>query len=152
MKFSVNNVILTGTLARDPDTRYIPSGACVCKLNLAVVDEYAGKDGAVKQSTLYINAEVWGKAAEQCSERLRMGSEVCVEGSLKSESWEGKDGQKKSQIKVNARNVRFDLSAAPHQPAPRQDPARFPSDDSGPAQAREGIPEETTSDGGDLPF
>ena len=152
MKFSVNNVILIGNLAQDPEAKYMASGACLCKLNLAVVDDYVGKDGTVKQSTLYINVDVWGKAAEQCSERLHKGSEVCVEGSLKYESWEGKDGQKKSQIKVNARNVRFDLSEAPAQPLPRQDSARFPADDSRPAQAREGIPEETTSDGGDLPF
>lgn len=148
--FNVNNVILTGKLAKDPETRFLISGACLCKLRLAVVDEWIGKDGNKGQSTLHINADVWGNTAERCSETLREGSEVCVEGSLKLENYETKDGRKIHEIKVNARSVRYEIgqAAAP----PRQDPARFPADDRGPSQPRMQETEEATAGGNELPF
>jgi len=98
----LNRVMLAGRLTRDPELRYTPGGAAVCKMGLASDRRFRTKDGEQRVETLFINLTAWAKTAEFCSERLRKGRPVLVEGELRSSEWEDKQtGQKRSMIEVN---------------------------------------------------
>jgi single-strand DNA-binding protein len=104
---SLNKVILIGNLTKDPELKYIPDGTPVCSFSLAVNRYYTAKSGEKKESTLFIDVTVWRKMAETCAEYLAKGRSVFVEGRLEMDTWEGKDGQKRSRMKVIAQNVQF---------------------------------------------
>lgn len=114
----VNKVTLAGRLTRDPELRYTSSGTALCKMGLAVSRFYKGRDGERKEETTYLDVTAWDKQAEYLGQRLRQGSPVFIEGSLKQESWEDKQtGQKRSKISVTARRVQ-ELSWSDRGPGP----------------------------------
>lgn len=119
----LNQVFLMGRLTADPELRYIPSGQAVATLRLATSRKWTGKDGQEKKDTLYIDVSVWGRQAETCSEYLKKGSSLHVEGYLKTEQWEDKDGKKQSKIKVEADHVQFLDPKPKDDSAPRQQAA-----------------------------
>lgn len=98
---NLNKVMVTGRLTRDPETKYLPSGAAVATLGLAINRPFQDKNGEWKQETIFIDVETWSKLAERCSEGMKKGDQVYVEGRLKQETWE-RDGQKRSAIKIVA--------------------------------------------------
>ncbi len=102
-----NKVMLMGNLTRDPELRYIPSGAAVTSFDLAVNRIYNTQSGEKKKDTCFIRVVVWGKVAEVCGEYLSKGSPVFVEGRLQSRNWVSQEGQKRSTIEVVANNVQF---------------------------------------------
>ena len=103
---SLNRVFLIGNLTRDPDLRYIPSGQEVTTLSMAVNNRYGSGDEK-KEDTLFIDVNVWGKAAASCAEYLKKGSPVFVEGRLRLRQWDSKEGEKRLKIEVTATNVQF---------------------------------------------
>ncbi len=130
----INNVTMAGRLTRDPELRYIASGTAVCKLGLAVSRRFRTKDGEQREETLFINVDVWNKAAEYCGENLSKGRPVLVEGSLKSDEWEDKaTGQKRSAIKIHAQRVHIldwdDRGGQRSKPQPRAIEEPVPEDD-----------------------
>jgi len=132
----VNKVSLAGRLTQDPELRYIPSGAAVTTLRMAVNTTFRPKDGEKREEVCYINVVVWRRMAETCVEYLRKGSPVFVEGRLQSRSWETQDGQKRSTIEVQSDRVQFmewagDREAAPSRGAESEPPppAGAPDDD-----------------------
>jgi single-strand DNA-binding protein len=107
MAASLNKVLLLGNLTRDPELRYVPSGTAVANFSIAVNRSYKDSTGEKKEDTSFIRIVVWGKMAEICGEYLTKGRSVLVEGRLKSRTWEGPDGQKRSALDVIAANVQF---------------------------------------------
>jgi len=107
MAASLNKVFLIGNLTRDPELRYVPSGTAVATFDLAVNRTYNTQTGEKKDETTFMRIVVWARRAEVCAEYLTKGSPVFVEGRLRSRSWEGKDGQKRSTIEVVANNIQF---------------------------------------------
>ncbi len=103
---SLNKVFLIGNLTRDPEVRYLPSGAAVGDLRLAANRKYKTQQGEEREETCFVNVSVWGRQAETCGQYLGKGSAVLVEGRLRFEEWE-KDGQKNSRISVTAERVQF---------------------------------------------
>jgi single-strand DNA-binding protein len=101
---SINRVMLTGRLTRDPETKYLPSGTAVTMLGIAVNRRYQDKNNEWKDETSFFDVETWGKVAERCAEQLQKGRPVYVEGRLKQESWE-RDGQKQSKVRIVAERV-----------------------------------------------
>ncbi|GAB5046037.1 single-stranded DNA-binding protein [Thermodesulfovibrio sp. TK110] len=100
-----NRIILIGNLTRDPEIRYTPSGVAVATVPIAVNSRY--KQGEeLREETLFIDAIVFGKQAETCSQYLNKGRTVLVEGRLRERRWEY-EGQKKSKFEVIANNIRF---------------------------------------------
>jgi len=91
-----NKVILAGHLTRDPESKFTPSGAKLAKGSLAVNNNY--KD---KKETGFFDFTVWGKLADVLTQYVKKGDPLLIEGSLKQERWEGKDGKKQSKITVN---------------------------------------------------
>jgi single-strand DNA-binding protein len=104
---TLNKVFLIGNLTRDPELRYIPSGAAVATFTVAVNRVYKTQTGEKKEQTSFLRVVVWGRRAEVCGEYLSKGSPVFVEGRLQSRDWEGQDGQKRNTVEVIADNIQF---------------------------------------------
>jgi len=102
-----NCVILMGNLTRDPELRYSQQGKAVCSFDLAVNEHYTTQDGGKKESVLFIKVTVWGRTGEACAEHLKKGSLALVEGRLRMNQWQTKEGQKRSSIEVVAQRVQF---------------------------------------------
>ncbi|MCX7988040.1 MAG: single-stranded DNA-binding protein [Thermodesulfovibrio sp.] len=100
-----NRIILIGNLTRDPEIRYTPSGVAVATVPIAVNSRYRQGD-EMKEETLFIDAVVFGKQAEVCTQYLNKGRTVLVEGRLRERRWEY-EGQKKSKFEIIASNIRF---------------------------------------------
>ena len=103
---SFNKVMLMGNLTRDPELRYTPNGQAVCDLGLAVSRKYS-VNGQDKEDVCFVSVVVWAKQAESCGKYLHKGSPVFVEGRLQYESWDDKDGTKRSRLRVTAERVQF---------------------------------------------
>lgn len=100
-----NKVILLGNLTRSPELRYTPKSIPVCSLSLAVSRKYR-VDGEQKEETCFTDVTVWGSLAETCSDFLKKGSPVLIEGRLTFKTWET-NGQKRSKLSVTAESVQF---------------------------------------------
>jgi single-strand DNA-binding protein len=105
MGANANLVILMGNLTRDPELKYLGSGAAVVDFGIAVNERFKQGDNWTER-TNFIDCTAFGKTAENLSEYCSKGSPVHVIGSLRTESWE-KDGQKRSKLKVIADRVQF---------------------------------------------
>lgn len=115
----LNKVLLIGNLTQDPEVRSLASGTPVADFNLAVNRRYKDKNGERREETLFIQVESWGRQAEFVQEWLKKGRRIFVEGRLKFDSWEGRDGNKRSRIKVTAERIQF----ADPPPSSRRDDA-----------------------------
>ena len=108
MARGINKVIAIGNLGKDPETRYLPSGASVCNFSIAVSESWKDKQsGEQKERTEWMNIEVWGKTAEACQKYLTKGSQCYVEGKLQTDKWQDKDGNDRWTTKVRADSVQF---------------------------------------------
>jgi single-strand DNA-binding protein len=105
---SYNKVLLMGNLTRDPEMRYTPKGTAVARLGLAVNERFTTSDGEQKESTTFVDVDVWGKQAETISQYLSKGSPIFIEGRLRLDSWDDKEsGQKRSKLKVICDRFQF---------------------------------------------
>ncbi len=100
-----NRIILIGRLTRDPELRYVPSGAPVASFTLAVDRPFRDQQG--NRETDFIDVVAWRKLAEQVSQYMSKGRMVAVEGRLQIRSYEAQDGQKRKVAEVVADGVRF---------------------------------------------
>lgn len=130
-----NRIILIGRLTRDPELRYVPSGAPVASFTLAVDRPFKDQQG--NRETDFIDVVAWRKLAEQVSQYMSKGRMVAVEGRLQIRSYETQDGQKRKVAEVVADGVRFldrARTAAPGPGAPEaapvaEEPAQTGSDE-----------------------
>ncbi|NOQ21202.1 MAG: single-stranded DNA-binding protein [Candidatus Aegiribacteria sp.] len=104
---SINKVIISGNLVRDPDTRILENGTHLAKMSVANNQRYRDRNGEWQEKTCYVNVIAWRKTAELVSEFCRKGSPVLIEGELVFNSWEDRDGNKRNQLEVNARRIQF---------------------------------------------
>ena len=104
---SYNLVILMGNLTKEPELRYIPSGAAVCNFGLAVNRAYTDDAGEKHEDVTFVNIVCWNRLAEVTAEYLDKGSPALIEGRLQQQSWETEDGQKRYKMEVVARSVQF---------------------------------------------
>jgi len=101
---SVNKVILLGFLGQDPDLHYTPSGTAIANFNLATEEKWT-KDGEKQTRTEWSKVVCFGKLAEIVGEYLSKGSQIYLEGRLRTESWEDKEGIKRYATKIYASNL-----------------------------------------------
>jgi single-strand DNA-binding protein len=104
---SVNKVILVGNLGKDPEVRFTPSGRAVAKFSLATTDSWVDQESGRQERTEWHNVVVWGKQAESCGQYLAKGRQVYIEGSIRSRSYDDKDGNKRYITEVVAQRVQF---------------------------------------------
>ena len=102
-----NKVILVGNLTRDPQMSYLPSQTPVVELGLAVNRKYKRQDGQQGEETCFIDCRAFGRTAEVLNQYVRKGQPILIEGRLQFDSWEGKDGQKRSKHRVFVENFQF---------------------------------------------
>jgi len=103
----LNSFVGIGRLTRDPELRYTPSGTAVCKFGLAINRSYRNQEGNNVEDTLFINVSAWGRQAEHCSQFLKKGKRVAINGELRSNSWQDREGNKRVTYEINARSVQF---------------------------------------------
>jgi single-strand DNA-binding protein len=99
---SFNKIILMGNLTRDPSMKTLPSGTDVVEFCVAVNRKYKDKD-----ETVFFDCELFGKGAATFNQYMKKGRATMIEGRVRQESWEGKDGQKKTRMKVVVENFQF---------------------------------------------
>ena len=100
---SVNKVILVGNLGRDPEIRYMPSGDALCNITVATTDSWKDKSsGEKKEQTEWHRVSAFGKLAEIMGQYLKKGSQVYIEGSLRTRKYTDKDGVEKYSTEIRA--------------------------------------------------
>jgi len=104
---SLNKVFLIGRLTRDPDLRYIPSGAAVVSFGLATSRVYTTQSGEKKEEVCFVRVVAWGRQAEICNQYLNKGRLIFIEGRLQYRSWETPEGGKRSTLEIRADRVQF---------------------------------------------
>lgn len=104
---SVNKVLLIGNLGKDPEVRFTPSGRAVAKFSLATTDSWTDQESGKQERTEWHNVVVWGKQAESCGQYLSKGRQVYIEGSIRSRSYDDKDGNKRYITEIVAQRVQF---------------------------------------------
>jgi single-strand DNA-binding protein len=101
MARGVNKVILIGNLGADPETRAMPSGASVANLRIATTENWKDRtSGENQERTEWHRVALFGKLAEIASEYLRKGSQVYIEGSLRTRKWQDKQGQERYSTEI----------------------------------------------------
>ena len=98
---SINKVILVGNLGRDPETRYMPEGGAVTNVSIATTDTWKDKtSGEKKEATEWHRVVFFNRLAEIAGEYLKKGSQVYVEGRLRTRKWQDKEGQDKYTTEI----------------------------------------------------
>lgn len=126
---SVNKVILVGNLGADPEMRYLPSGDAVANLRLATTDTWKDKDGNKQETTEWHRVAFFGRQAEVCGQYLKKGSQIYVEGSIRTHKWKDKEsGQDRYSTEIRGERMQMlgsrqgmgvsDSGSAPQRPAP----------------------------------
>ena len=101
MARGVNKVILVGNLGKDPEVRYMPSGGAVANATLATSESWKDKQsGETQERTEWHNLTFYGKVAEIAGEYLKKGSQIYVEGSIRTEKWQDKEGKDRFTTKI----------------------------------------------------
>lgn len=105
---SVNKVILVGNLGADPETRYTASGDAVCNIRLATTDSWKDKSsGEKREMTEWHRVVFYRKLAEIAGQYLKKGSQVYLEGRIKTRKWQDKDGQDRYTTEIEATEMQM---------------------------------------------
>ncbi len=107
MAGSVNKVFLMGNLTRDVELKYTPSNQPVATFGLAMNRRYKTRDGENREETTFVDCEAWARTAEVMSEYLSKGRPVFIEGRLKLDQWQDKEGNNRSKLRVVVENFQF---------------------------------------------
>jgi len=108
MARGVNKVILVGNLGADPETRYTASGAAITNIRIATSESWRDKQtGENQERTEWHRVVFFSRLAEIAGEYLRKGSQVYIEGSLRTNKWQGKDGQDRYTTEIIASEMQM---------------------------------------------
>lgn len=133
MARGVNKVILVGNLGKDPEVRYMPSGAAVTNVTLATSETWKDKQsGEMQERTEWHTVVFFNRLAEIAGEYLRKGAKVYVEGSLRTRKWQAKDGSDRYTTEIVASELQMLDSKGEQQREPARQEApvadEFPDD------------------------
>jgi single-strand DNA-binding protein len=108
MARGVNKVILVGNLGADPETRSIPSGTTVTNIRIATSESWKDKaSGAQQERTEWHSVALFGRLGEIAAEYLRKGSQVFIEGKLRTQKWKDKQGNDRYKTEIIADNMQM---------------------------------------------
>lgn len=102
-----NKVILAGNLTRDPQLSYLPSNTPVCEFGMAINRRWKSQTGEQREDVCYVDCQAYGRSAEIINQYMSKGKGLMLEGRLKYDQWEGKDGEKKSRLRVVVETFQF---------------------------------------------
>lgn len=161
---SVNKVILVGNLGRDPETRSFPSGGQVTNATLATNEKWRDRQsGEMREHTEWHRLVFNGRLAEIAGQYLRKGSQIYVEGKIRTRKWQGQDGQDRYTTEVRVDQMQM-LGSREGMGAPYPDdgggyaaPASRPASAAAPQAARAPTPSAAADDpfgdmDDDIPF
>ena len=115
-----NKVILAGNLTRDPQLSYTPSQTPVVDFGMAINRRWRGQDGQQREETCFVDCRGFGRQAETLNQYMSKGRPILIEGRLNFSQWEGKDGQKRSKLRVIVEQFQFLGAGRGGAQAPRQ--------------------------------
>ena len=108
MARGVNKVILVGNLGADPETRAMPSGTTVANIRIATSESWKDKQtGEQQERTEWHRVALFGRLGEIAAEYLRKGSQVYIEGSIRTRKWQDKEGKDRYTTEIIASTVQF---------------------------------------------
>jgi single-strand DNA-binding protein len=148
MSRGINKVILVGNLGADPETRYMPSGSAVTNLSIATSEQWKDKQsGEQKERTEWHKVAMFNRLAEIAAEYLRKGSQVYIEGKLRTRKWQDRDGNDRWTTEIIADEMQMLGGRGGGGSAPM-------SSDSGPGGGSSGGPPQGPPDDfeDDIPF
>ena len=120
---SVNKVILVGNLGRDPETKYMPDGAAITNVSIATSFQWTDKaSGEKKEETEWHRVVFRARLAEIAGEYLKKGSQIYVEGRLRTRKWQDKEGQDRYTTEIVADTMQM-LGSRAGSGEPRGEPA-----------------------------
>ena len=99
--------MLIGNLTRDPEIKYTAKGTAIGDLSLAINRSFKGDNGERQEETTFVDVTLWGKTAELAGQYLAKGRPVYIEGRLQLDTWQDKEGQKRSKLKVIGEVMQF---------------------------------------------
>ena len=104
---SVNKAIVVGNLGKDPEVRFTQSGRAMARFPVATTETWMDQENGRQERTEWHNIVVWGKQAESCGQYLAKGRQVYIEGSIRSRSYDDKEGIKRYITEITAQRVQF---------------------------------------------
>ncbi len=108
MARGINKVILVGNLGADPETRYMPSGKAVSNIRIATSESWRDKQtGDQQERTEWHSVVLYDKLGEIAAEYLRKGSQVYIEGSIRTRKWQDKEGKDRFTTEIIARDMQM---------------------------------------------
>jgi len=99
---SINKVILVGNVGRDPETRHLDKGVAVSNFSLATTESYTAKNGEKVSNTEWHNIVAWRGLAEVTEKYVKKGTQLYIEGRLRTRTWDDKDGVKHYTTEIYA--------------------------------------------------
>ena len=104
---NVNKVFLLGRMTRDPELRFTNGGTEVTDFGLAVKRVWKTQDQENQEETTFVDIVAWGRQAKLIADHFSKGQRIFVEGRLKLETWESKEGEKRSKLRIHVENFQF---------------------------------------------
>jgi len=101
----MNKTILIGNVGGTPEVRTLDSGTKVANFSLATNENYSKKDGTKVEQTEWHRLEVWGNLANVAETIIKKGDRICVEGKIRTEKWEDKEGSPKTSVKIRVERI-----------------------------------------------
>jgi single-strand DNA-binding protein len=104
---SVNKVILVGFVGNDPEVRYLDSGTPVANFRMATSENYTNRSGEKVSQTEWHNVVVWRGLAEVVEKYVKKGSQLYIEGRIRTRAWDDRDGNKRYTTEIVADNLQM---------------------------------------------
>ncbi len=103
----INSVIIVGNLTRDPIFRQTTNGTSVVNFSIASNRKYRDANNQWQEEVCYVGVVAWNKLADSCTNRLKKGSAVLIDGELQSHIFKNDDGQSRNVVEIKARRIQF---------------------------------------------
>ena len=124
----LNKVVLIGRLGQEPTIRHMPNGEAVCNFSVATSEKYTDKNGQRQEATEWHNVTMYRKLAEIAGEYLKKGSQVYLEGKIKSRKYTDKNGVERTAYEIIANEMKM-LGGNAQTPAQNPQPAQAQAQD-----------------------
>ncbi|MBR5855714.1 MAG: single-stranded DNA-binding protein [Bacteroidales bacterium] len=104
---SFNKVLLIGNVGKEPEVRHLESGVAVASFTLATTERFKDRNGVMQDQTEWHNIVCWRNLAELSEKYINKGSQIFVEGKIRTRSWQDQTGQKRYTTEIVADNIRL---------------------------------------------
>ena len=104
---SLNKVLLIGNVGKDPEVRHLENGSMVARFSLATTERFKDKNGEFQEQTEWHNIVCWRSLAERIEKYVKKGSQLFIEGKIRTGSWEDKTGQIRYTVEIIADNIQI---------------------------------------------